>query len=89
MAENIGGGVRAEGESALAGSPYRVIESADGTFMVEVWHHSGTLIFKRVGFRTREEAQAWITPVENRDPHPVTTRRTRRPAWFIDVETEE
>jgi len=75
----------------MAPSEYRVIESADGTFIVEVWHAgSGMLIFTKVGFCTREEALAWITPVPTRDPNPITTtKRTPRPPWFIDVETDD
>jgi hypothetical protein len=74
----------------MATSEYRVIESADGTFTVEAWDGSGMLLFERVGFRTREEAEAWITPVPAKESHPITTtKRTRGPAWFIDVETEE
>jgi hypothetical protein len=74
----------------MAISEYRVIESADRTFTVEAWYGSGTLIFERRGFRTREEAEAWITPVAAKEAHPITTTKpTRQPSWFIDVEAEE
>jgi hypothetical protein len=75
----------------MASSKYRVIESADGTFTVELWENSKppNLLFKRDGFRTREEAQAWSTPAAIIDPHPITTTQPGRPAWFIDVRTED
>ena len=34
----------------MATSEYRVIEFADGTCRVEVWHGSGMLLFEMVGF---------------------------------------
>jgi|SwirhisoilCB2_FD_contig_51_14716134_length_280_multi_1_in_0_out_0_1 hypothetical protein len=75
----------------MASSEYRVIESADGTFTVELWEtgRQAKLLFRRDGFGTREEAQAWSTPANIIEPHPITTTQPGRPAWFIDVGTED
>jgi hypothetical protein len=53
----------------MATSEYRVMESADGTFTVEAWHGSDMLLFERAGFRTRAEAEAWVTPAPAKAPH--------------------
>jgi hypothetical protein len=56
---------------------YRVTEATDGTFHVELWSSKGgrdRLIYKTRGFQTRELAEAWIVPAENRDPAPPRSR---------------
>ena len=63
----------------LAGMPYeyRVTEAADGTFPVELWSSQGDrsqLIYKTRGFQTRELAEAWIVPVEDRSDDPPSPR---------------
>ena len=53
---------------------YRVTEAMDGTFHVELWSARGgrnRLIYKTRGFETREQAEAWIVPVED-DPADAT-----------------
>jgi hypothetical protein len=39
-------------------------QAPDGMFVVELWKQ-GRLIYVRMGFPTREEAEAWIVPVDN------------------------
>jgi hypothetical protein len=63
----------------LAGMPYeyRVTEAADGTFPVELWSSQGDrsqLIYKTRGFQSRELAEAWIVPVEDRSGDPPSPR---------------
>jgi hypothetical protein len=56
---------------------YRVTEAMDGTFHVELWSSKGgreRLTYKTRGFQTRELAEAWIVPAENRDPAPPRSR---------------
>ena len=76
----------------MATSEYRVIESADGTFAVELWETTkrGNLLFRKYGFRTRQQADAWITPGPIIDPSPITgpDMGKRRPMWFMNVETD-
>jgi hypothetical protein len=66
-------------------SEYRVIESAR-TFTVEAWHGSGALMFERLGFPTREEAEARITRRQSQpvNPHmgtPAYSRVMERDPW--------
>ena len=60
---------------------YRVTEAADGTFPVELWSSKGgreQLVYKTPGFPTRQQAEAWIVPVdvESRDPAQPRARVT-------------
>ena len=76
----------------MATSEYRVIEFADGTFVVELWETTkrGNLLFRKYGFRTRQQADAWITPGSIIDPSPITgpDMEKRRPMWFMNFETD-
>ena len=72
---------RAELERAILASmatyEYRVTEAADGTFPVELWSSQGDrsqLIYKTRGFQSRELAEAWIVPVEDRSGDPPSPR---------------
>ena len=72
---------RAEPERAILASmatyEYRVTEAADGTFPVGLWSSRGgrsQLIYKTRGFQTRELAEAWIVPVEDRSGDPPSPR---------------
>jgi hypothetical protein len=72
---------RAELEVAILASmatyEYRVTEAADGLFPVELWSSQGDrsqLIYKTRGFQTRELAEAWIVPVEDRSGDPPSPR---------------
>jgi hypothetical protein len=61
----------------MATYEYRVTEAADGTFPVELWSSRGgrsQLINKTRGFQTRELAEAWIVPVEDRSGDPPFPR---------------
>ena len=63
--------------SSMATYEYRVTEAADGTFPVELWSSQGDrsqLIYKTRGFQTRELAEAWIVPVEDRSGDPPSPR---------------
>jgi hypothetical protein len=75
----------------MATSEYRVIESADGTFTVELRETTkrGNLLFKKDGFQTRQEAEAWYTPVEMDPPWIArTTTGTQHPVLVIDNTAE-
>jgi hypothetical protein len=57
------------GHTAGMADGYRVTEAMDGTFHVELWSARGgrdRLIYKTRGFQTREMAEAWIVPAEER-----------------------
>ena len=80
----------------MATSEYRVIESADGTFTVELWEITkrGNLLFKQGGFQTRQEAQAWFTPVDIIEPPwfartAPRTRQRKYPVVVIDNTAED
>jgi hypothetical protein len=83
----------------LATSEYHVIESADGTFTVELREITkrGDLLFKKDGFQTRQDAQAWFTPVEIFEPPWIArtataatrTQRRKYPVVVIDNTTED
>ena len=63
--------------ASMATYEYRVTEAADGTFPVELWSSQGDrsqLIYKTRGFQTRELAEAWIVPVEDRSGDPPSPR---------------
>ena len=63
--------------ASMATYEYRVTEAADGTFPVELWSSRGDrsqLIYKTRGFQTRELAEAWIVPVEDRSGDPPSPR---------------
>jgi hypothetical protein len=63
--------------ASMATYEYRVAEAADGTFPVELWSSQGDrsqLIYKTRGFQTRELAEAWIVPVEDRSGDPPSPR---------------
>ena len=56
---------------------YRLTEAADGTFPVELWSSKGgheQLIYKTRGFQTRELAEAWIVPGQDRSDDPSLPR---------------
>jgi hypothetical protein len=74
----------------MASSEYRVIESADGTFTVELREITkrGNLLFKKDGFQTRQEAEAWCTPVEMDPPWIVRTTTRTPPVLVIDNTAE-
>ena len=57
---------RHETESGRDDSGYRVIEAENGIFAVELWQ-SGNCLYEADGFQTREQAEAWIIPVEIED----------------------
>ena len=62
-----------DGEASMVTHEYRVTEAADGTFPVELWSSQGyrsQLIYKTRGFQSRELAEAWIVPVEDRSGDP-------------------
>jgi hypothetical protein len=63
--------------ASMATYEYRVTEAANGTFPVELWSSQGDrsqLIYKTRGFQTRELAEAWIVPVEDRSGDPPSPR---------------
>ena len=43
-----------------------MIEAENGIFAVELWQ-SGNCLYEADGFQTREQAEAWISPVEIED----------------------
>ena len=62
---------------SMATYEYRVTEAADGTFPVELWSSQGDrsqLIYKTRGFQSRELAEAWTVPVEDRSGDPPSPR---------------
>ena len=66
-----------DGEASMVTYDYRVTEAADGTFPVELWSSQGDrsqLIYKTRGFQSRELAEAWIVPVEDRSGDPPSPR---------------
>jgi hypothetical protein len=66
---------------------YRVTEAMDGTFHVELWSARGgrdRLIYKTPGFQTREQAEAWIVPVED-DPADATFPPRSRVVYLIKL----
>ena len=63
--------------ASMATYEYRVTGAADGTFPVELWNSQGDrnqLIYKTRGFQSRELAEAWIVPVEDRSGDPPSPR---------------
>jgi len=66
-----------DGEASMVTHKYRVTEAADGTFPVELWSSQrdrSQLIYKTRGFQSRELAEAWIVPVEDRSGDPPSPR---------------
>ena len=66
-----------DGEASMVTYEYRVTGAADGTFPVELWNSQGDrnqLIYKTRGFQSRELAEAWIVPVEDRSGDPPSPR---------------
>lgn len=57
---------RHDTESGRDDSGYRVIQAENGIFVVELWQ-SGNCLYEADGFQTREQAEAWIIPVEIED----------------------
>jgi len=57
---------RHDTESGRDDSGYRVSEAENGIFAVELWQ-SGNCLYEADGFQTREQAEAWIIPVEIED----------------------
>jgi hypothetical protein len=65
--------------ASMARYEYRVTEAADGTFPVELWRsgRDAQCIYKTRGFQTREQAEAWIVPVEVRSGDPPSSPSSR------------